>query len=89
MSSDGFDLKSRQATSPERPPQFEHDFKLPSLAIETAWSVFVYTKRNIANALQSALFNFQSLLLVILLLICTSTYVHNVAPSMLDNRRNG
>ncbi|KAI4155923.1 MAG: hypothetical protein LQ340_000649, partial [Diploschistes diacapsis] len=37
----------------------------------------------------SALFNFQSLLLVILLLICTSTYVHNVAPSMLDSRKDG
>jgi hypothetical protein len=38
---------------------------------------------------QSALFNFQSLLLVILLLICTSTYCHAVFPSFLDGRKGG
>ncbi|CAK9436999.1 uncharacterized protein LODBEIA_P14760 [Lodderomyces beijingensis] len=37
----------------------------------------------------SALFNFQSLLQVILLLICTSTYIHSIAPAILDNRRSG
>ncbi|XP_031839561.1 transmembrane protein 167A-like protein ksh [Nomia melanderi] len=34
----------------------------------------------------SALFNFQSLLTVILLLICTCTYVKALAPSFMDNR---
>ncbi|TEB24967.1 DUF1242-domain-containing protein, partial [Coprinellus micaceus] len=34
----------------------------------------------------SALFNFQSLLLVILLLICTCAYVRAVAPRLVDNR---
>ncbi|XP_017878232.1 protein kish-A [Ceratina calcarata] len=34
----------------------------------------------------SALFNFQSLLTVILLLICTCTYVRAIIPSLLDNR---
>ncbi|KZF25559.1 DUF1242-domain-containing protein [Xylona heveae TC161] len=37
----------------------------------------------------SALFNFQSLLLVILLLICTSTYTHYVFPSIMDRNRDG
>ncbi|EEY19244.1 Protein kish-A like protein [Verticillium longisporum] len=37
----------------------------------------------------SALFNFQSLLLVILLLICTSAYTHQIFPSFMDNRKDG
>ncbi|KAI3400026.1 hypothetical protein diail_4860, partial [Diaporthe ilicicola] len=39
--------------------------------------------------LQSALFNFQSLLLVILLLICTCAYVHDMFPSVLDRKKDG
>lgn len=34
----------------------------------------------------SALFNFKSLLLVILLLICTCTYVRAVAPRLIERR---
>ncbi|KAH8892044.1 DUF1242-domain-containing protein, partial [Thozetella sp. PMI_491] len=37
---------------------------------------------------QSALFNFQSLLLVILLLICTCAYVHQLFPAILTRDRN-
>ncbi|KAG2002635.1 hypothetical protein CC2G_004804 [Coprinopsis cinerea AmutBmut pab1-1] len=37
----------------------------------------------------SALFNFQSLLLVILLFICTCTYVRSQAPKLVDNNREG
>ncbi|KAI0925433.1 hypothetical protein AcV7_005685 [Taiwanofungus camphoratus] len=37
----------------------------------------------------SALFNFQSLLLVILLMICTCTYVRAVAPRLIDRNREG
>ncbi|ODQ67286.1 DUF1242-domain-containing protein [Nadsonia fulvescens var. elongata DSM 6958] len=37
----------------------------------------------------SALFNFESLLLVLLLLICTSTYVHAVVPTFMDKNKNG
>ncbi|EGV60707.1 Essential protein suggested to function early in the secretory pathway [Yamadazyma tenuis] len=37
----------------------------------------------------SALFNFQSLLQVILLLICTCTYVHATWPSILDRNKTG
>ncbi|KIJ19327.1 hypothetical protein PAXINDRAFT_108724 [Paxillus involutus ATCC 200175] len=37
----------------------------------------------------SALFNFQSLLLVILLTICTSTYVRAVAPRLIDRNKEG
>lgn len=38
---------------------------------------------------QSALFHFQSLLLVILLLICTSTYVRSIAPRLIDRNKQG
>ncbi|ORZ25129.1 transmembrane protein 167 precursor [Absidia repens] len=37
----------------------------------------------------SAIFNFQSLLLVILLLICTCTYVRAQAPSLIDRNKTG
>ncbi|CAL8581893.1 hypothetical protein XPA_007573 [Xanthoria parietina] len=37
----------------------------------------------------SALFNFQSLLLVLLLLICTSAYAHYVFPGIMDRNRDG
>jgi len=37
----------------------------------------------------SALFNFQSLLLVILLLICTCTYIRAVAPRVIDSNKQG
>jgi len=41
------------------------------------------------SSLQSALFSFPSLLLVLLLLICTSTYLHSVLPSILDRNKEG
>ncbi|CAK9819821.1 Protein kish-A [Anthophora plagiata] len=34
----------------------------------------------------SALFNFQSLMAVILLLICTCTYIRSIVPTLMDNR---
>ncbi|KAK0521156.1 hypothetical protein OC834_006773 [Tilletia horrida] len=37
----------------------------------------------------SALFNFQSLLLVILLTICTCTYVRASAPGLIDRNKQG
>lgn len=37
--------------------------------------------------LQTALFNFQSLLLVILLTICTATYAHYVFPGIIDRNK--
>ncbi|KAI9022154.1 transmembrane protein 167 precursor [Phycomyces blakesleeanus] len=37
----------------------------------------------------SAIFNFQSLLLVVLLLICTCTYVRAQAPSLMDRNKTG
>ncbi|KAI9313754.1 hypothetical protein BX666DRAFT_537336 [Dichotomocladium elegans] len=37
----------------------------------------------------SAIFNFQSLLLAVLLLICTCTYVRAQAPSLLDRNKTG
>lgn len=41
------------------------------------------------KSIQSALFNFQSLLLVLLLLICTSAYAHYVFPGIMDRNRDG
>jgi hypothetical protein len=38
---------------------------------------------------QSALFNFESLLMVVLLLVCTCTYLHERWPSLLDNHKKG
>ncbi|KAK7044767.1 DUF1242-domain-containing protein [Favolaschia claudopus] len=37
----------------------------------------------------SALFNFQSILLVILLLICTCAYVRALFPSLIDRNKTG
>ncbi|KAJ7359521.1 DUF1242-domain-containing protein [Mycena albidolilacea] len=37
----------------------------------------------------SALFHFQSLLLVILLLVCTCTYVRALFPSLIDRNKTG
>ncbi|KAH9991010.1 hypothetical protein BJV77DRAFT_1009503 [Russula vinacea] len=42
-----------------------------------------------SNNTMSALFNFQSLLLVILLLICTCTYIRAVAPRLIDSNKQG
>lgn len=38
---------------------------------------------------QFALFNFQSFLLALLLLICTCTYAHYVFPGIMDRNRDG
>ncbi|EEQ35681.1 transmembrane protein 167 [Microsporum canis CBS 113480] len=38
---------------------------------------------------RAALFNFQSLLLVILLIICTSAYAHSIMPGIMDRHQNG
>ncbi|XP_059473275.1 protein kish-A [Neocloeon triangulifer] len=37
----------------------------------------------------SALFNFQSLLTVVLLLICTCAYIRSMAPSLVDRNKVG
>ncbi|KAJ7286157.1 DUF1242-domain-containing protein [Mycena rebaudengoi] len=37
----------------------------------------------------SALFNFESLLLVLILLICTCTYVRALFPSLVDKNKTG
>lgn len=39
--------------------------------------------------IQSALFNFSALLQVLVLLICTSTYIHALWPSVLDRNKTG
>lgn len=47
------------------------------------------TPANLPRTKKSALFNFHSLLLVLLLLICTSTYAHATFPGPLDRHRHG
>ncbi|EFX70219.1 hypothetical protein DAPPUDRAFT_61481, partial [Daphnia pulex] len=37
----------------------------------------------------SALFNFQSLLTITLLLICTCAYIRSLTPSLLDRNKTG
>ncbi|XP_042544864.1 protein kish-A-like [Dipodomys spectabilis] len=37
----------------------------------------------------SAIFNFQSVFTVILLLICTCAYIRSMAPSILDRNKTG
>ncbi|KAG1850529.1 hypothetical protein C8R48DRAFT_377896 [Suillus tomentosus] len=51
--------------------------------------MFVLSHRIPAEGPKSALFNFQSLLLVILLMICTCTYVRAVAPRLVDRNKAG
>uniref|UniRef100_A0A0L8GE07 Protein kish n=1 Tax=Octopus bimaculoides TaxID=37653 RepID=A0A0L8GE07_OCTBM len=46
------------------------------------------TVKALTNQL-SALFNFQSLLTVVLLLICTCTYLRAFFPSLLDKNKQG
>lgn len=43
----------------------------------------------LARLSQSAFFNFSSLLLVILLSICTCTYIRAAAPGLVDRNKNG
>ena len=44
---------------------------------------------NLTARNMSAIFNFQSLLTVVLLLICTCTFIHAVTPSILDRNKTG
>ena len=41
------------------------------------------------SLLQSAIFNFQSLLVVILLLICTCAYFRQMFPKIIDAHKTG
>lgn len=50
------------------------------VAFEMSWLV---------ECLQSALFNFQSLLAVILLVICTCAYIRAQFPALLDRNKTG
>ena len=49
-----------------------------------------HVSSNLITAISmSALFNFESLLLVILLLICTCTYLHAQIPAVMDRNKHG
>ncbi|ERE83425.1 protein kish-A-like protein [Cricetulus griseus] len=49
----------------------------------------LHTKKLLTQHTKSAIFNFQSLLTVILLLICTCAYIRSLAPSLLDRNKTG
>ncbi|OCU02343.1 hypothetical protein XELAEV_18008106mg [Xenopus laevis] len=55
--------------------------------------VFLFFSRKCDVAEQklimSAIFNFQSLLIVILLLICTCAYLRSLVPNLLDKNKTG
>lgn len=62
----------------------------PSISRCSSFRPFFLSPANHRHPLaKSALFNFQSLLLVVLLLICTSAYVHHFFPGMMDKNKNG
>jgi len=67
------------------PLRIQHG-KQPSLILPQCPSA---AADSVGIGLQSALFNFQSLLLVILLVICTCTYLRATAPSLIDRNKNG
>ncbi|KAF6035800.1 TMEM167A [Bugula neritina] len=48
---------------------------------------YVTCYKNISG--MSALFNFQSLLSVVLLLICTCAYIRSIFPSIIDKHKEG
>ena len=52
-------------------------------------TLFLYHTPTFVCLFQSALFNFQSLLTVVLLLICTCAYIRALAPRMLDKNKEG
>ncbi|KAM4068058.1 hypothetical protein HRG_009652 [Hirsutella rhossiliensis] len=41
------------------------------------------------DSIMSALFNLHSLVLVLLLLTCTSAYIHQIFPRILDSNKDG
>ena len=47
------------------------------------------TALELTIAMQAALFNFQSLLVVVLLLICTCAYAHSIFPGIMDRNKDG
>ncbi len=59
---------------------------LPTVAPLPVDSVLVVI---VVCVVQSAIFNFQSLLTVVLLMICLCTFVHTYAPSWLDSHKKG
>uniref|UniRef100_A0A9L0JTR2 Protein kish-A n=1 Tax=Equus asinus TaxID=9793 RepID=A0A9L0JTR2_EQUAS len=62
--------------------------KLRNIGTDVSLTDFPQEKKK-ASTLQSAIFNFQSLLTVILLLICTCAYIRSLAPSLLDRNKTG
>ncbi|XP_026722304.1 protein kish-A [Athene cunicularia] len=52
------------------------------------WHLLEISMSHLSSDL-SAIFNFQSLLTVILLLICTCAYIRSLAPRLLDKNKTG
>ena len=51
--------------------------------------IYIHICIHILRTEMSAIFSFESLLTVVLLLICTCTYIHAVTPSILDRNKTG
>jgi hypothetical protein len=67
---------------------YHHTSSLHSPARKYGLSASPFPPTLKTNASQTALFNFSSLLLVILLTICTSTYAHYVFPGIMDRNKD-
>uniref|UniRef100_A0A8V0XZ74 Protein kish-A n=1 Tax=Gallus gallus TaxID=9031 RepID=A0A8V0XZ74_CHICK len=64
-------------------------FLLVSCCIWLPCIVCLPSLPTVSLSILSAIFNFQSLLTVILLLICTCAYIRSLAPSLLDKNKTG
>lgn len=62
---------------------------IPTINLQALYPSHLLSLSLSTSPKKSALFNFQSLLLVILLIICTCTYVRATAPSLVDRNKNG
>ncbi|KXH52275.1 transmembrane protein 167 [Colletotrichum nymphaeae SA-01] len=60
-----------------------------SIYAESPFKPPTHPPRGTKLANMTALFNFQSLLLVILLLICTCAYAHQLMPAIMDRNKDG
>ena len=61
------------------------DFFIEQLHLTFFWSILCW----VILSSQSAIFNFQSLLTVVLLLICTCAYIRSIYPALLDKNKTG
>ncbi|KAK5941784.1 hypothetical protein PMZ80_005735 [Knufia obscura] len=82
--------KDEEAAISANPPRLYQKQQSPPVSpIDQPTPLSTWLLRLLCLPFCTAIFNFQSLLLVILLFICTSTYLHSMAPSLLDRTKDG